>query len=120
MILYIYSKCSTCQNALAFLKQKGVVFTCKEITQTPPTVEELGKMLSFLQGDLKKLFNSSGQLYRELKLSEKLKEMTQSQALSLLSHHGMLIKRPFLLRSDFGLTGFRETEWSLLPFGCIN
>jgi arsenate reductase-like glutaredoxin family protein len=69
-------------------------------------------MLDFQQGYLKKLLNTSGQLYREMHLSEELKTMPPSQTLALLSQHGMLVKRPFLLGDDFGLTGFNEEEWS--------
>lgn len=112
MLLYIYSKCSTCQNALNFLERKKVKFVRKEITMTPPTIEELQMMLRYSNNMLKKLFNISGQLYREMQLSEKLKEMPETDALILLSQHGMLVKRPFLIGNDFGFTGFNESEWS--------
>jgi len=113
MIVYIYKKCSTCQKALRFLeqlKEKRVV-TIKEITVTPPSIEELQKMLHFQNRNFKKLFNTSGQLYRKLQLTEKLKEMPFDEALTLLSQQGMLVKRPFLLGKNFGLTGFKESEW---------
>lgn len=112
MKLYIYSKCSTCQNALKFLAQKKIAFERQEITDTPPSVPELKTMLKFVNGDLKKLFNTSGQLYREMQLSEKLKEMPEAEALILLSKNGMLVKRPFLLSDHFGLLGFSEVKWS--------
>lgn len=112
MILYIYSKCSTCQTALKFLERKKVAFIRKEITDEPPSIAELQAMLKYANGNLKKLFNSSGQLYRELQLTERLKEMSEAEALTLLSQHGMLVKRPFLLGNHFGLTGFNESEWS--------
>lgn len=113
MILYIYSKCSTCQQALRFLEKiKGKdSFTIKEITVTPPSLKELQQMLKFQNGNLKKLFNTSGQLYRELHLNEKLSDMTLDESLKLLTEHGMLVKRPFLLGENFGLTGFKEAEW---------
>jgi arsenate reductase len=111
MLLYIYSKCSTCQKALRFLKEKNIPFVCKEIKDTPPTVEELKKMLVYLGGNKKKLFNTSGQLYREMQLSEKLSSLSDEEALQLLSRNGMLVKRPFLLGKTFGLTGFKESEW---------
>lgn len=110
--VYIYSKCSTCQKAVHFLKQRNVRFSCKEITETPPTISELEKMLKYAQGNLKKLFNTSGQLYREMQLNEKLKTMSKKDALTLLSQHGMLVKRPFLIGETCGLTGFNEIEWS--------
>lgn len=109
--LYIYKKCSTCQDALKFLKEQKVPFTEKEITTTPPSILKLERMLKYLDGDVKKLFNTSGILYRELSLSEKLKTMPLSQALDLLTHNGMLVKRPFLLGKDFGFVGFKRLEW---------
>lgn len=110
--IYVYSKCSTCQKALAFLKQRNVEFTCKEIVSEPPSIKELQTMLGYFDDNLKKLFNTSGLLYREMELTEKLKDMSTTEALSLLSKHGMLVKRPFLLGKDFGLLGFKESEWS--------
>lgn len=112
MILYIYSKCSTCQNALKFLERKIISFVRKEIVETPPSVEELRTMLDYVGGNIKKIFNTSGQLYREMHLNEKLKSMSEEDAILLLSQHGMLVKRPFLLGDDFGLLGFKEIEWS--------
>lgn len=116
MTLYIYSKCSTCQNALRFLQQHHISLKCKEITLTPPTLAELELMLSYKNGNLKRLFNTSGLLYKELGLSSKLDQMSQKEALTLLSQHGMLVKRPFLIEPAFGLTGFNEKEWvNILP-----
>lgn len=112
MILYAYSKCSTCQKAVQFLERKKIAFVRKEIVDTPPTVKELHTMLGYMDGNLKKIFNTSGQLYREMQLNEKLKEMSIEEAIGLLSQHGMLVKRPFLLGDDFGLLGFKEIEWS--------
>jgi arsenate reductase len=112
MIIYVHSKCSTCQKALGFLKENHLQVTVKDIVEYPPTMDELQKMLEFHQGNTTKLLNTSGILYREMKLSQKLKEMSQSEILKLLHGNGMLIKRPFLLAKDFGLTGFKELEWA--------
>lgn len=112
MLIFAYNKCSTCQKALKFLENRKVKFQLKEIVETPPTVEELQKMLDFQNGNIKKLLNTSGILYREMKLSEKLPKMSLNEILNLLSKNGMLIKRPFLLNKGFGLTGFDETKWS--------
>lgn len=115
MIVYIYSKCSTCKKALSFLRDRGgeKSITIKEITQEPPSLSELQKMLSYQNGHLKKLFNTSGQLYREMHLNEKLQDMSLEQALDLLTTHGMLVKRPFLLGPGFGLLGFNEAKWAI-------
>ena len=112
MKIYVYSKCSTCKDALRFLTLRGIKANIKEITETPPTLDELQTMLHYQNDNLKKLFNVSGNLYREMQLAEKLDQMPVKQALELLSVHGMLVKRPFLLGDDFGFVGFKETEWS--------
>lgn len=112
MILYIYGKCSTCKQALLILKQHKVACTIKEVTIEPPSIAELKQMLKYQNGNLKKLFNTSGLLYKEMQLSEKLENMPLDEALALLTNNGMLVKRPFLLGHDFGLTGFNETTWS--------
>lgn len=111
MILYLYPKCSTCQKALQFLETHKIVIPIKEITKEPPSMAELQMMLTYHNGHLKKLLNTSGILYREMKLSEKLEQMPLKDVLSLLSQQGMLIKRPFLLGKDFGCVGFKESEW---------
>ena len=111
MMVYLYSKCSTCQIALRFLEKKKVAITVKEITKETPTIVELQKMLKFQNGNIKKLLNTSGLLYREMQLSKKLDDMPVVEVLDLLSQHGMLVKRPFLLGENFGLTGFSEKEW---------
>jgi len=112
MIIYVYKKCSTCKAALLFLKKRGVTFTEKEICKEPPSIAELQHMLSYQNGNLKKLFNTSGLLYKEMQLKEKLQDLNVDQAFALLNQQGMLIKRPFLVGDDFGLIGFKETEWS--------
>ncbi len=110
--VYQYDKCSTCQKALKFLKAKGHQFEVIDITTNPPTTVELEKMLKAYAGDFKKLFNTSGVQYRELKISEKIPTMTAEQAIKLLAGNGRLIKRPFVLHAKGGLVGFKEEEWS--------
>lgn len=112
-ILYVYKKCSTCQKAIRFLLDRNIQVEEREITRTPPTHDELQRMLDFFHGDWKKIFNTSGMLYREMQLAKKLECMTRDEAFSLLSQNGMLIKRPFLLTDTFGLLGFHESKWSL-------
>ena len=108
--IYAYSGCSTCRKALKFLDAKGVDYRPVPIVETPPSKSELKTMLSFA-GDLKRLFNTSGLLYREMKVGDKLKTMSVDDALGLLSKHGKLVKRPFVLLKDRGLLGFKEDEW---------
>ena len=109
--VYEYDKCSTCRKALKFLDAKGVAYERVPIVEKPPTPAELKRMLQAQGGNLKKLFNTSGVQYRELKLGEKLPTMTEEQAIRLLSTNGKLVKRPFVLDGDFGAVGFDEKQW---------
>lgn len=108
--VYEYSGCSTCRKALKWLDANGVAYETSPIVEAPPSKAELKSMLGFAR-DLKRLFNASGVLYREMGISEKLKTMGEDEALTLLSKHGKLIKRPFVLLKDRGLLGFKEAEW---------
>lgn len=109
--IYEYSKCSTCRNALKFLDRQNVSYEKVPIVETPPTKAELRKMLAALGGNVKKLFNTSGEVYREMKIGAKLDSMSESDALDLLASNGKLVKRPFVLFSDSGLVGFKEEDW---------
>lgn len=113
--VYEYSGCSTCKKALKFLDQKGIPYEKIAIVEQPPTLEELRRMLAFQGGEVRKLFNTSGQVYRELKLGEKLGSMSEEAALNLLASNGKLVKRPFVLSGPQGLVGFNEDAWGRLP-----
>lgn len=113
MKVYEYAKCSTCRKALQFLDKKGVTYQKIDITTQPPTKSELKKMLGFT-GDIKKLFNTSGLVYKELGLSKTLPAMTQDESLNLLASNGRLIKRPFVLTEEAGLVGFDEQAFKAL------
>ena len=112
--IYENSKCSTCRKALKFLDNRNVAYEKVPIVETPPTKAELKKMLALQGGNLKKLFNTSGEVYRAMKIGEKLPFMSESEALELLASNGKLIKRPFALAGDKGLVGFNEDEWKKL------
>lgn len=109
--IYMYEKCSTCKTAIKFLESKKIRYVAVPIVESPPTKQELTNMLSAYGGELKKLFNTSGELYREFKLCEKVKDMKASEAVELLSKHGKLIKRPFLVGDGHMLVGFKEDVW---------
>jgi len=109
--IYEYEGCSTCRKALKFLDARGVPYERAPIVEIPPSKEELKTMLG-LVGDVRRLFNVSGRLYREMGLAARLKSMKEEEALALLARHGKLIKRPFVLLKDRGLLGFKEDEWS--------
>ena len=113
MKLYQYSKCSTCRKAVKFLTEKNIEFASLDITEQPPTVDELNAMLASYDGEIRKLFNTSGVQYRELNMKEKLPTMSAEDALELLSGNGKLIKRPFLLNNaGQGIVGFKEVDWN--------
>lgn len=109
--IYEYSNCSTCRNALKFLDRNKVAYEKIAIVETPPTKAELRRMLAALGGNVKKLFNTSGQVYRDLKVGARIDSMAEDEALELLASNGKLIKRPFMFCGDQGFVGFREAEW---------
>lgn len=111
MKLYQYPKCSTCRKAVKFLNERGVEFESIDITQQPPTKIELQTMLGSYQGDIRKLFNTSGVQYRELKIKDSIATMSAEDAIELLSGNGKLIKRPFLLHKTKGIVAFKEERW---------
>ena len=119
MKIYVYHKCSTCRKALQWLDRHGLDYTDLPIVESPPSADELHFMLDSYDGMVRKLFNTSGLLYRGMKLKDRLPRMTVEDSLTLLQTNGMLIKRPFLLAETFGLVGFREAVWGkrLLPDG---
>ena len=109
--VYAYEKCGTCRKALKFLAAKKVAHEVIPIRQQPPTIAELRAMLAHVGGDLRKLFNTSGQDYRALDLKSRLPNLSEDEALALLAGNGNLIKRPFALTPKSGVVGFREEEW---------
>ena len=111
MLVLVYRKCSTCIKALNWLAEKQVTFEERPIVEQNPTYEELKEWYRKSGLPLKKFFNTSGLLYKELGLKDKLAEMTEEEQLKLLATNGMLVKRPLVVGEDFVLTGFREKEW---------
>ncbi len=111
-LLVEYPKCSTCQKAKKWLESQNVNFQSRHIVEETPTVEELENWLKKSGLEVKKFFNTSGLVYKNMNLKEKLEQMTESEKLNLLASNGMLIKRPILVGEDFVLVGFREAQWS--------
>lgn len=107
-----YPKCTTCKKARKWLDEHNIAYTERNIKEAVPSYEELCEILKTAACPAKKLFNTSGILYREMKLKDKLPEMSEDEMLRLLSTDGMLIKRPILTGSGISLIGFREKEWS--------
>lgn len=106
-----YPKCSTCKKARAFLETEGIEFEERHIVENCPTKEELAAWQKTSGLPLKRFFNTSGNVYKEKQLKDKLPALTEEEQLALLSENGMLIKRPILVGGDVALLGFREAEW---------
>ena len=106
-----YPKCSTCQKAKKWLEEKGVAFEERHIKDSKPSMEELSAWHKQSGLPLKKFFNTSGLLYKELQLKNKLPVMSEDEQLALLASDGMLVKRPLLIGQGFVLVGFKEAEW---------
>lgn len=111
MEVLCYSKCTTCKKALKWLDEKGVEYTLRDIAEDNPSYDELKKWYEESGLDLKKFFNTSGKLYREMKLSEKLGDMSDEEKLKLLASDGMLVKRPVAVAEDTVLVGFKQEQW---------
>lgn len=112
-----YPKCSTCKKAKKWLDEHGVSYTDRHIVEDNPTAEELGVWMHESGLPLRKLFNTSGMLYRELGVKAQLDAgMSEEDALALLATNGMLVKRPLLVVHDEGelrvCAGFKEAEWA--------
>ncbi|MDE0769165.1 MAG: arsenate reductase family protein [Opitutaceae bacterium] len=114
--VYSYKGCDSCRKALKWLRERDVEFENLAIRETPPNKEELEAMLGRYEGNLKKLFNVSGQDYRSLGLKDKLPDMTKQEVISLLSSNGNLIKRPFLIGEKIASVGFKPDVWDSLGF----
>ncbi len=107
-----YPKCSTCQKAKKWLENKNIEFEDRHIVENTPTVEELHEWIKKSGLEIKKFFNTSGLVYKNMNLKEKLETMTEEEKIKLLASNGMLIKRPLLIRENMVLVGFREKEWN--------
>ena len=114
-VLYVeYPKCSTCQKAKKWLETNNITFEQRDIVKQNPTKEELKLWHEKSSMPLKKFFNTSGLVYKELHLKDKLKDMTEEEQYALLATNGMLVKRPIIVTENIVLTGFKETEWEKL------
>ena len=112
MKVYCYSKCTTCKKALKWLDEQGTSYELIDIKENNPSREELEKWHAMSGLLLKKFFNTSGQIYRQMELSKKLPDMSEAAQLDLLASDGMLVKRPLVVGDDFILTGFKEADWA--------
>lgn len=111
-LLFIeYPKCTTCKKAKKWLDEHAAAYTDRNIKEENPSVDELKQWHEKSGLPLKRFFNTSGMLYREMGLKDKLPNMSEEEQYELLATDGMLVKRPILVTEDQVLTGFREKEW---------
>ena len=109
--VYCYSKCTTCKKALKWLDDNKIGYKLIDIKEDHPDEKTLRKYHKKSGLPLRKFFNTSGQLYREMELSKKLPEMSEDEMFKLLASDGMLVKRPMLVTEDKVLAGFKEDDW---------
>lgn len=114
MLFLCYPKCSTCQKAKKWLDNHQIEYTERHIVEDHPTYEELSAWHRKSGLPVKKFFNTSGMLYKEMKLKDKLPLMSEEEQLKLLATNGMLVKRPMVVNEDQILVGFKIAEWESL------
>ena len=111
MIFLEYPKCSTCKKAKAWLDRHSISYEMRDIVIDHPTKEELLKWIQLSNRPVKTFFNTSGLVYKELNLKEKLDRLSEEEQIELLASNGKLVKRPMLISHDIVLSGFKETLW---------
>lgn len=111
MLFIYYPKCSTCQKAKKWLEGHNIGYIERHIAEDKPTYDELKEWYAKSGLTLKKFFNTSGLLYKEMQLKDKLPTMSEEEQLKLLATNGMLVKRPLIVNGDTVLVGFKEADW---------
>lgn len=111
MLFIQYPKCSTCQKAKKWLDAHNITYTDRHIVEDNPSYDELKEWYGKSGLPLKKFFNTSGLLYKNMKLKDKLPSMSEEEQLKLLATDGMLVKRPLIVDTDMVLVGYKEAEW---------
>ena len=111
MLFMEYPRCSTSNKAKKWLIEHGVTYKARHMVENNPSYDELKKWYKKSGLPLKNFFNTSGMIYRDLNLKEKLLTMSEDEQLKLLATNGLLIKRPIIVADDFVLVGFKEKQW---------
>lgn len=114
MLFVCYPKCTTCQKARKWLEEQGISYEERDIKTENPQKEELKEWYKKSGLPLKRFFNTSGMLYKQMNLKDKLPDMSEEEQLELLATDGMLVKRPIVVDGDIVLTGFKAAEWEKL------
>ena len=114
MLFVHYPKCSTCKKAMNWLDEHNVEFDQRHIVEDNPPVNELRLWHKMSDLPLRRFFNTSGMLYRDMGLKDKLPSMSEDEMYELLASNGMLVKRPLLVLDDTVLVGFKEKDWEAM------
>ena len=112
MLFIEYPRCSTCQKAKKWLEEHKIEYTDRHIVEENPSYDELKEWHKKSGLPLKKFFNTSGMLYKEMQLKDKLPDMSEEEQWKLLATNGMLVKRPLVIDGNTVLVGFKEAEWA--------
>lgn len=112
MLFLEYPICSTCRKAKKWLDDNEIEYIDRHIVQENPSYEELKTWYEGSGLPLKRFFNTSGVLYREMQLKDKLESMSEKEQLELLASNGKLVKRPLIIDGKTILIGFKEEEWT--------
>lgn len=106
-----YPKCSTCRKAKKWLVENGIEFDERHIVDNKPTADELKLWIEKSGLSIKKFFNTSGVLYKEMGLKDKLHNMSYDEQIKLLASDGKMVKRPVVITDDTVIVGFKEADW---------
>ena len=109
--VYCYERCTTCKKALKWLDENGIKYELTDIKANNPDKKTITEAYKKSGKPLKMFFNTSGQLYRGMELSKKLKDMSEDEQINLLASDGMLVKRPLVITNGNVLLGFKQEEW---------
>ena len=111
MLFVCYPRCTTCKKAQKWLDEQGVEYTFRDIKEENPSYEELKLWYEKSGLPIKKFFNTSGKLYKEMQLKDKIPSMSDEEILQLLATDGLLVKRPLGIKGDSVVVGFKQEEW---------
>lgn len=111
LTMYWYPNCSTCKKAKKWLEEHNIEFNLVHIVEETPSKEELKELINNSGLEPKKFFNTSGKVYREQNMKEKLPQATLDEMVSYLAADGMLIKRPIATDGEKVTVGFKEATF---------
>ena len=109
-----YPTCGTCKKALKWLADNNLAYNYRPIKEDNPTAAELSEWIKLSKLPVSKFFNTSGKLYKELNMKDKVKVLSEAELIELLASDGLLVKRPLLIKADKVLVGFKQDEWEML------